>query len=103
MRAQLDDPGSLLHFVRDLVQLRREVPALRPSASREVLAAGAPFVYLRGGTHLVVINPRREPVSIRPDRLAGSGRMLLGAGVRFLDGTIEADGFAHAVLALEEE
>ncbi len=63
MAAQRTDPGSLLHLVRRLIALRRAGPALRTGGPCQVLHAGYPLVYPRGGTHLVVINPRREPAA----------------------------------------
>ena len=61
--AQQADETSLLHQVRRLIALRTRVPALRTGGPVDVLHVGYPLVYLRGGTHLVVINPRREPAS----------------------------------------
>src|SRR5262249_58519579 len=58
--AQRDDPGSLLNQVRRLLALRKAHPQLGSSGSVDVLNTGYPFVYTRGGTRLVVTNPRRE-------------------------------------------
>lgn len=113
VRAQLDDPASLLHHVRHLVQLRRQVPALRTVASRRVLYAGYPVVYLCGETHLVVVNPRRHQCRVVIDGLDGlrgrdgsiGGRVerrLAGAGVEIADGVIRVDGFGHGIFELGE-
>ena len=56
---QRADEGSLLHLVHRLVALRHATPALGPGGSLEVLTEDYPFAYVRGGTHLVVVNPRR--------------------------------------------
>jgi len=99
--AQRGDPGSLLHHVRDLMDLRRRTPALRPRAGRRVLHAGYPFVYLRGEEHLVVVNPRRQAARATVPELAGAAATtLLGDGVEVDDGVVQAAGGAHAVLAL---
>lgn len=96
---QLSDPESLLHFVRQLVRLRRSTPELRTGPSRRVLSAGYPLVYLRGETHLVVINPRREPATVIVD-VDAEAAMLLGTGATLAAGALSVDGFGHAVLEL---
>ena len=77
--AQRDDEDSLLHLVRRLIALRRATPALGSAAPVEVLHSGYPFVYTRGGTHLVVVNPRRAPAT------ATLPAGLVGDGVRALE------------------
>ncbi|GAA2027806.1 alpha-amylase family glycosyl hydrolase [Agromyces tropicus] len=99
---QRDDPGSLLHHVRELIRLRRAVPALGTAASRTVVASGHPFAYLRGRDHLVVLNPRREPARVRLDAFEpGSGRVLIGEGVRLDGSEVVVEGLGHAVIALD--
>lgn len=99
--AQRGRPDSLLRFVRALIELRREVPALRTSASRTVLATGHPFAYLRGDDHLVVVNPRREPVWVEVDALAGRTlRRLAGSGVTVANGVVASEGLGHGVFEL---
>ena len=96
--AQRADHGSLLRQVRRLIRLRRETPALGPGGSVEVLHEDYPFVHLRGGTHLVVVNPRQEPAQLPfPATLLP----LLADGVRAADGLIRAAGFSYGVFALE--
>lgn len=101
--AQRKDPSSTLHLVRDLVALRRATPALRTAASREVVHDGYPLAFIRGGTHLVVVNPRREPATLVDARLPGAS-VLHGRGLdaeaRVEGDRLRLDGFAHAVLAL---
>ena len=96
---QLDDPSSTLHLVRDLIRLRRETPALRTRASQEVVNDGYPFAYVRGGTHLVIVNPRRDVASLTDDRLRGA-TVLLGSRVDIEGDTLTLEGFGYAVLAL---
>jgi len=95
--AQRASQGSLLHQVRRLIALRRHVPALRTWGGVEVLHAGYPLVYLRGGTHLVVINPRREPASFPLPWAAGPAVPVIEAGVRLREATISARGFSYGV------
>jgi glycosidase len=99
--AQRDDPDSPLNRVRRLVRLRRETPALRTAAATEVLTRGYPFSYLRGGSHLVVVNPGRSRVTARPQALLGRTVIPLEvSGVRVDDGEIDADGFGYGVFNL---
>lgn len=94
---QRADEGSLLHLVRRLVALRHATPALQPAGSLEVLTEDYPFVYVRGGTHLVVLNPRREPATA--DLPAGweGAREVEVEGVRLAGGRAEAAGFSFGV------
>lgn len=90
---------SLLHQVRRLIKLRKELPALRTGGPVQVLSHGYPLVYLRDGTTLVVINPRREPARFtlpfapRPGPLEA----LLTSGVTVTDGEVTAGGFGYGV------
>ena len=67
--AQIDDPDSLLSFVRDLIAVRRSSPALMASGEFEPLYARRnryPFVYQRGKgreTFVIAVNPSGEPAS----------------------------------------
>lgn len=97
---QREDDASLLHLVRRLIGLRRATAALRPRAATQVLHAGYPLVYLRGGTHLVVVNPRSEPTRVElPD--VASVRGLEVSGVTVEQGTVEAAGFGYGVFELQ--
>jgi len=112
--AQRADDGSLLHQVRRLIAVRRRIPALRAGGTAEVLNAGYPLVYIRGGTHLVVINPRRDPVSfalplagqLRERRaridpvLAHGAAAVLAHGAAAGGGEIRAEGFGYGIFAL---
>ncbi|MET7605997.1 alpha-amylase family glycosyl hydrolase [Streptomyces avermitilis] len=97
--AQRADDGSLLHLVRRLVALRASTPALGSGGSVEVLHAGYPFVYVRGGRYLVVVNPQRNKVRHAYDA-TWEARALEASGVRVGDGTIEAEGFSYGVFDL---
>ena len=87
--------------MRRLIRLRRETPALRPAAPRTVLTPGYPLTYRRGDDHLVVVNPRREPVEVAPPELAGrDGTPLEASGASVRTGVIRADGFGYGVFRL---
>jgi hypothetical protein len=62
-----------------------------------VLTEDYPFTYVRGGTHLVVVNPRREPAtSALPEGWQGAQEIEV-EGVRLQDGRVEAAGFAFGI------
>lgn len=95
---QRADEASLLHLVRRLIALRRSAPELGPRASLVVLHTGYPFVYVRGGRYLVVVNPRRDEAR-HPH--AAAGRPLESAGVELTDGVITARGFGYGIFELD--
>jgi len=99
VQAQRDDPGSLLHLVRELVALRRSTPALSARSSTRLVHAGYPLAYVRGGTHLVVVNPRRKPTVLDVPE-AGGAALVHGRGADVGEGGVRLDGFGHAVLAI---
>jgi maltose alpha-D-glucosyltransferase/alpha-amylase len=91
------DERSLLHQVRRLIALRKAHPALGARGSVEVLNAGYPFVYVRGGTHLVVVNPRRDPARFDLPSGTTRGRALETNGVAIDAGEVHAPGFSYGV------
>ncbi len=97
--AQRASDGSLLHQVRRLIALRRSVPALRAGGAVQVISDGYPLAYVRGGTHLVVINPRREPASVA---VAGARPVecVVSSGVTVEGGVAQAAGFSYGIFAL---
>ena len=101
---ELTTPHSLLHFVRELIQLRRTVPALRTTETRRVLSVGYPFAYLRGDSHLVVLNPRRRPAQVTLDQtLLDNVDLIIGSGIACTQRTISVDGFGHGIFELHPE
>ena len=98
--AQRADEGSLLHHVRRLITLRKAHPALGARGSVAVLNVGYPFVYVRGGTHLVVINPRREPARFDLPSGTNPARTLTAHGVTADNGQVHAAGFSYGVFTL---
>jgi glycosidase len=99
--AQLADPGSLLHTVRRLLALRAATPALGVGSDQEVLVTDYPFSYIRGGSHLVVVNPRRDPAQALVPELGGRVvERIEGSGVDVDRTRISAAGFGWAVCSL---
>ncbi|MCW2526126.1 MAG: putative alpha amylase [Pseudonocardiales bacterium] len=97
--AQLNDPDSTLSLVKALIALRRATPALGGRSPITVLNASYPFVYMRGDTHLVVINPRRDEAGFDLSN-ALSAKALLSHGVTIDGSRIFADGFGYGVFGL---
>jgi len=83
--AQEHDPGSTLNLVRQLIALRRTTPALGARATIQVIHEGYPLAYLRGETHLVVVNPRADPAVITSSNVLGAEPVLVSGA------TIDAD------------
>jgi len=108
--AERADDSSLLNQVRRLLALRAAHPALGTGGTVEVLNTGYPFVYTRGGTHLVVTNPRREPAGFDASGLgagrgadAGSGLELRGLevhGVTVAGNEVRCAPFSYGVFEM---
>ncbi|MGW0821700.1 alpha-amylase family glycosyl hydrolase [Streptomyces sp. NPDC002845] len=98
--AQRADDTSLLHLVRRLVALRAVAPELGSGGSVEVLHAGYPFVYVRGGRYLVVVNPQRNGGShaYNDTRRAVA---LEASGVHVSADSIAAQGFGYGIFELD--
>ncbi|MFC3687219.1 alpha-amylase family glycosyl hydrolase [Aquipuribacter hungaricus] len=97
LQTALQDPSAVLHLVRELVDLRRRTPALRVGPATRVLHRDYPLVYERGGSHVVVVNPSREPYRVEVPEVLGA-TALLSHGVRVEGTTVHVDGFGCAVL-----
>ena len=98
---QRADKDSLLHTVRDLVALRRAHPELGPGGSLEVLHAGYPLAYLRGGRFLVVVNPSDRTRALphgRPELAAATA--VRHTGVRLDRDAITASPFSFGIFRL---
>jgi glycosidase len=98
--AQTAQPDSLLHQVRRLILLRKQEPALATGGTVRVLHAGYPLVYERGGTHLVVINPRRERAAFALPFVPGGLGELTGRGVSINGGEVVAEGFGYGIFSM---
>ncbi|WP_335982379.1 alpha-amylase family glycosyl hydrolase [Streptomyces sp. CA2R106] len=94
------DEGSLLHHVHRLIALRKQTPALRSGGTVRVLHRDYPFVYLRGESHLVVVNGRREPAGAPWPASGPAPRVLAAHGVELTASGIQAAGFSYAVYEL---
>ncbi|WP_035851404.1 alpha-amylase family glycosyl hydrolase [Kitasatospora azatica] len=94
--AQRADPDSLLNQVRRLIRLRRDTPELGTGAEVTVLGSGYPFAYVRGGTHLVVVNPRREPAELAVPSVSDAVPLLV-EGVEVAAGRVRAAGFSYGI------
>ncbi len=91
--------GSTLSLVRSLLALRRATPALQGHAPTRVVHPGYPLAYARGETHLVVVNPRREPTLLSAPE-AQAAQFVWGAGAEVRDGAIALDGFGYGIFAI---
>lgn len=98
--AQDTDTSSTLHLVRELIALRRAVPALGTRAGTRVISEGYPFAYVRGESHLIVVNPRREPATLVAPEAAGA-TALLSSGVSVTEDGLVVAGFGYGILAGE--
>ncbi|HKH56288.1 MAG TPA: hypothetical protein VKA58_12615, partial [Propionibacteriaceae bacterium] len=97
--AQEQDPDSTLNLVKRLIALRRSTPALGSRVATRVLHEGYPFAYLRGETHLVVVNPQRDRATLSTGELSGAAP-LLASGISVVGDTLTAEGFAYGIFAL---
>ncbi|HEX5618554.1 MAG TPA: alpha-amylase family glycosyl hydrolase [Solirubrobacteraceae bacterium] len=62
--AQREDPGSVLHLVRDLIALRRERDDLRRGAYATLPAPDGAWLWRRGDGTTVALNLSGEPVTV---------------------------------------
>lgn len=101
--SQRADPDSTLYTVQRLIALRRATAALRARGTTEVISTAYPLAYVRGGTHLVVVNPRREPAQLDlGGRVTSVPSALAARGVTVTHGVVRADGFGYGVFALTD-
>jgi alpha-glucosidase len=81
--AEKDDPASLLTFVRQLLALRGEYPALNSGSYRSVASSAACYVYERaeaGKRLLVALNFSDQPQTVaisEAEAGTGQGRVLV--------------------------
>ncbi|MGX6603138.1 alpha-amylase family glycosyl hydrolase [Micromonosporaceae bacterium Da 78-11] len=96
---QQDEPASTLTLVRELVALRRATPALGGRTSTRVVHEGYPFAYVRAGSHLVVVNPRREAATLTGPEAVGATPVWTSGVTVTPEGLLLA-GFGYGVLTL---
>ncbi len=95
---QLDDEGSLLRFVRAALALRRSDPRLFARAAVDVESTRHPFVYRRGETLVVALNPVSAPCAVP---LGQTGAVTLLGHRAAVDGEVlHLDAFGAAVVDL---
>jgi maltose alpha-D-glucosyltransferase/alpha-amylase len=97
--AQEADPNSTLNLMRKLTKLRREIPALRTDASVRVVHADYPFAYIRGESHLVILNPAGSAASLELKEVAGL-KQLLASGVEVVGSCVDLAPFSYGILEL---
>lgn len=99
---QLRDEGSLLHFVRRVLALRKRHPELGTRSGVRVFHEDYPLIYLRGDRFLVAVNPRRDAAAATVDdpRLARA-RHVEDSGIRVDGSSVEVPGFGYAILDLQ--
>jgi glycosidase len=104
-----NDPASMLNFIRVLLKLRRDHPALANGADFQPLYAKKnkyPFIYLRvaGAERIIVaINPAERAcmATLREIIKLSSLRPLLVQGAAFEDGSLEMDPVSFGIFILE--
>ena len=102
--AQRDDPASLLNTVRTLIHLRRDTPQLGPAGGLDLLHAGYPLVYLRGGSHLVAVNPSAATAEVTVSgRALGTATALLNRGVTLTGDTVTVEPHGYGVFTLAKD
>ena len=109
--AQKEDADSLFNFVRQLIQLRKDHPALGTDAEFTFLnpeGTDYPFVYLReleGTRYLVMINPARESKDLTVELSAEPTHWLLNEGCLCTSGgdllSLNLKGFAYGIVKLD--
>jgi len=105
--SQEKDPASHLNFVRTLLRLRREYPALGNTADFTPIYAEQgqyPFVYERSDGRrsrlAVAVNPRLKPCSIRLPKLQNA-KPLLADGATVERGKLNMEGISFGLFLLE--
>jgi len=93
---QLEDPGSQLHQVKQLIALRQAHPALQNRSGIRFLldgAPGMPLVYERFCDQerlLIVLNPGKEAVTFSYENLLGEAVYTFGSTALQENGTVTA-------------
>lgn len=109
---QCNDTQSHLNFVRHLIRIRKQHPALGTDAQFTILnPVGQPYpmVCLReldGVRFLVALNPSRESQSISIEIVAQLGELLLGEGCEWREAPVpgalivSVSGFGYGIVEL---
>lgn len=102
--SQLADPSSLLHLTRRLIALRREHAGLGNDAGFKPLHAESgryPFVYQRGDSFAVAVNPGEAACQVDLSELRGA-EVLLAEGAHLCNKRLELAGVSFAILKLND-
>lgn len=97
VQQQLCDKDSLLHFVKALIQLHKQEPALHAEADFKVLLRDYPFVYERTDgekTILVAVNPSANSYDYP---LPALKKVLLSQNVVVKEGSVTMNGVSFMV------
>ena len=94
-----DDETSLLHLVRRVIQIRKETPSLHPGTGVEVIGDGYPLAYIRGGDHLVIVNPSSASSTVDLPQ-SDLPLELISNDVRVADGVIHVGPRGYAIFRL---
>ena len=103
---QEKDPGSMLNFIRALLKLRRDHPALANAADFQPLYAEKehyPFVYLRAAKTeriVVSINPAGRPCSATLNGITAATPLLVQGAV-FRRGRVEMEPVSFGIFKVE--
>lgn len=101
VEAQMQDEDSLLNFVKALIKLHRETPALWAEGGFEILEAGYPFVFTReseGKKVLIAIDPADH---VRQVKLPKVGKVLLSQNADVCEDILTLQGIGFFVAELE--
>jgi alpha-glucosidase len=94
---QRDDPGSVLHLVRDLIALRRERADLRIGDYATLPAPDGAWAWRRGSSTAVALNLSDAPVTL--DGLDGT--LLIATDRARVGGALDLAPWSGAVVALD--
>ena len=94
---QLQDKNSLLHFVKNLVELHKTIPALHAESDINILLRDYPFVYERTDgikTIFIAINPSNNTYDYSAPAFS---KVLISQNVTQNDGNITMNGVSFIV------
>lgn len=95
---QINEPNSLLSFMRQLIGLRKHISALHPSAEFEIIEAGYPFIFRRkceGKSLLIAINPSN---SVFDTQTCDDANVILSQNILCFDNVIQMKGVSFFVV-----
>ncbi len=101
VEAQLQDEGSVLNFVKQLITLHKSTPALWAEGGFEILEAGYPFVFTReseGKKLLIAIDPADHCRQVKLPKLK---KVLLSQNAETQEDILTLHGISFFVAELE--